>query len=249
MRERVSHFAKDLAEASHKQKVTVAGMITRIRMTTTRKNNQQMAFVTIEDIQGSIELIVFPKAWEKYSALVQMEAVITAAGSVDAEGAEPKVLVDSISLLREEDLRNYQEKKARQEDELPEGAHETGDERYRREHPDGDVHRLLGAPLVGEEPGKELGNAISEKEDRPEPADLDGVEAQVFLDVGQKGQNADAVKVVDEIKQPYDEEDYPAVSPCFLSYSLCSLSHLPPPLDVSCGTGPLVSLPPRRDAP
>ena len=120
MRERVSHFAKDLAEASHKQKVTVAGMITRIRMTTTRKNNQQMAFVTIEDIQGSIELIVFPKAWEKYSALVQMEAVITAAGSVDAEGAEPKVLVDSISLLREEDLRNYQEKKARQEDELPE---------------------------------------------------------------------------------------------------------------------------------
>jgi len=136
-----------------------------------------------------------------------------------------------------------------QKDELPEGAHETGNEGDQREHPDGDVHGLLGAPFVGEEAGKELRDGIPEEENRSEPADLDGIEAEVLLNVRQECQNADTVKVIDEIKQPDNEEDYPAVSPGFLSDSLCSLSHLPPPLDVSCGTGPLVSLPPRRDAP
>jgi DNA polymerase-3 subunit alpha len=104
LRLKVTHFAKDLAEASNKQKVTVGGLVTRIRTLVT-KNGNQMAFATIEDIQGAVELVIFPKVWEKNGALVQMETVILAEGKVDAEKGDPKILVDVIKPVRESDIQ------------------------------------------------------------------------------------------------------------------------------------------------
>jgi len=109
MRQKVTHFSKDLAEVAHKQRVIVAGMVTHIRTTMTKKSNKQMAFATIEDLQGALELVIFPKTWEKFGALVRMETVIVVEGQVDAEGSEPKVLADIIQPLGEEDLNNFQQ--------------------------------------------------------------------------------------------------------------------------------------------
>jgi len=104
IRERVTHFSKDLAEATNKQKVVVAGLVSRIRTLMTKTGNQ-MAFATIEDIQGVIELVIFPKAWEKMGAFVQMDSVILVEGKVDLDKADPKVLVDTIKPLRESDIK------------------------------------------------------------------------------------------------------------------------------------------------
>jgi DNA polymerase-3 subunit alpha len=104
IRQNVTHFSKSLAEATNKQKVTVAGLVTRVRTLMT-KNGNQMAFATIEDIQGAIELVIFPKVWEKMGALVQMETVILVEGKADTEKADPKVLVDTIKPLRESDIK------------------------------------------------------------------------------------------------------------------------------------------------
>jgi DNA polymerase-3 subunit alpha len=111
IRERVTHFSKDLAEAAQKQKVTVAGLVTYIRTTMTKKTNKMMAFATIEDLQGAIELVIFPNVWEKFGALVRMESVIIVDGQVDAEATEPKVLVDVIKPLNEQDIQSFQPSK------------------------------------------------------------------------------------------------------------------------------------------
>jgi len=93
----VTHFAGQLNDASHGEKVRVAGMVTRIRNHQT-KNGQQMAFATIEDIQGNIELVIFPRTWEKVQSLVQFDNIILVDGKVDnPEGTEAKVLVDAVS--------------------------------------------------------------------------------------------------------------------------------------------------------
>lgn len=118
MRQKVTHFSKDLAEVAHKQRVIVAGMVTRIRTTMTKKSNKQMAFATIEDLQGAVELVIFPKTWEKFGALVRMDSVILVDGQVDAEGSEPKILADIIRPLSEEDLNNFQQSPP-QNDEAP----------------------------------------------------------------------------------------------------------------------------------
>lgn len=93
----VSHFAGQLNDAAHGEKVRVAGMVTRIRNHTT-KSGQAMAFATLEDIQGNIELVIFPRTWEKISNLVTFDKILLVDGKVDnPEGSEPKVLVDSVS--------------------------------------------------------------------------------------------------------------------------------------------------------
>ncbi|MEJ2597565.1 MAG: DNA polymerase III subunit alpha [Anaerolineales bacterium] len=92
----VSHFSGQLAEASPDEKVHVAGLITRIRHHQS-KAGKPMAFATIEDLQGSIELVVFPRTWSKYAEYFQFDKIILVGGRVDNKGAEPKVLVDSVS--------------------------------------------------------------------------------------------------------------------------------------------------------
>lgn len=93
----VTHFAGQLNDASHGEKVRVAGMVTRIRNHQT-KNGQQMAFATIEDIQGNIELVIFPRTWDKVQSLVQFDNIILVDGKVDnPEGTQPKILVDTVS--------------------------------------------------------------------------------------------------------------------------------------------------------
>jgi DNA polymerase-3 subunit alpha len=94
--EAVTHFSGQLAEASPDEKVRVAGLITRIRHHQS-KAGKPMAFATIEDLQGAIELVIFPRTWTKCSELIQMDKIILVEGRVDSQGAEPKVLVDNVS--------------------------------------------------------------------------------------------------------------------------------------------------------
>lgn len=46
--------------------VVVGGMIAAKTVKYTR-NNQAMAFLTVEDLTGSVEIIVFPKDYERYN--------------------------------------------------------------------------------------------------------------------------------------------------------------------------------------
>ena len=47
------------------------------------KNNQVMAFLTIEDLVGTVEVIVFPRDYEKNAPLLTEDAKIFVVGRVD----------------------------------------------------------------------------------------------------------------------------------------------------------------------
>ena len=91
----VSYFSGQLHEAQHEEKVRVAGLITSVRPYMT-KTNKPMGFVSIEDIQGTIELVLFPKTWEKYREQMTVGQVIIVEGKTDTGSTPPKVLVDTI---------------------------------------------------------------------------------------------------------------------------------------------------------
>lgn len=92
----VTHFSAQLSEAQPQERVRVAGLITRIRHHQS-KAGKPMGFVMIEDLQGTIELVIFPRTWEKVSNLIDYDKIILVDGKADLEGVEPKVLVDSIT--------------------------------------------------------------------------------------------------------------------------------------------------------
>ncbi len=95
LKQHVTHFAGQLGEAANKEKVTVAGLVTRIRSIRT-KEGKPMGFVTLEDLQGNIELVLFPKTWDSFNRILQMDAVLSAEGRVDAQNGDPKILVDKL---------------------------------------------------------------------------------------------------------------------------------------------------------
>ena len=66
------------------QDVTVGGMITEVKIKYT-KNNQVMAFVTLEDLTGSLEVIVFPKTFETYAEVLKEDAKVFIHGRASQE--------------------------------------------------------------------------------------------------------------------------------------------------------------------
>ena len=105
LREKISHFSSELGDASPKDRVTVAGLVSKIRTLTT-KNGKLMAFATIEDLQGPIELVIFPNTWARFGQQIHTDGIVLATGKVDDQSADPKVLVDSLQELKAEDLQN-----------------------------------------------------------------------------------------------------------------------------------------------
>jgi DNA polymerase-3 subunit alpha len=95
LQQRITHTSNQLGEASNRDKVVVAGLITHFRSIRTKKGDP-MGFATLEDMHGSIELVLFPRAWEQFNSLIKMDMVISAEGRVDAQMGDPKVLVDKI---------------------------------------------------------------------------------------------------------------------------------------------------------
>jgi DNA polymerase III alpha subunit len=91
----VSHTSLTLNEATNQQLCRVAGLVVSSRPYKT-KTDKMMGFVTLEDLTGNIELVIFPKSWEKFRPLCEDGKVILVIGKVDAATTPPKVLVDEI---------------------------------------------------------------------------------------------------------------------------------------------------------
>ena len=64
--------------------VTLGGMISGITRKTT-KNNTTMAFLTLEDLLGTVEVIVFPRDYEKFRGVITEDAKVLVKGRVSAE--------------------------------------------------------------------------------------------------------------------------------------------------------------------
>jgi DNA polymerase-3 subunit alpha len=76
--------------------VRVAGMVAD-RKNKTTKNNDMMAFVLLEDLYGTVELIVFPRVYRESLELLNEGSIILAEGRLNfREDEDPKIICDSI---------------------------------------------------------------------------------------------------------------------------------------------------------
>jgi len=83
--------------------VTVGGIITEKKTKTTKSNNL-MAFITLEDLFGSMEIIVFPTILTRYSALLMNENAVFIDGRISIkEEEQPKIICDSVRLIKKKE--------------------------------------------------------------------------------------------------------------------------------------------------
>ena len=79
---------------------TMAGIITSKKNLIT-KNNKMMAVVDMEDLYGTVEVVVFPNIYERFGSLVAEDSIISVTGSINfKEGEVPKLLAEKIVDLR-----------------------------------------------------------------------------------------------------------------------------------------------------
>jgi DNA polymerase-3 subunit alpha len=82
-----------------KMKLTVVGVVSERTEKTTRAGDK-MAFVTLEDRVGQLELILFPNRYSRFAGTVAPDAALAAEGELSVrEGEAPKLLVSSVRPL------------------------------------------------------------------------------------------------------------------------------------------------------
>jgi len=80
-------------------KVIIGGIISTVSKKVT-KNNAMMAFINLEDLYASVEVIVFPKTFEKYKSLIEEDEIVIIKGRVSIrEEEQPKILCEDIKPL------------------------------------------------------------------------------------------------------------------------------------------------------
>ena len=89
----------ELKDIPSETKVSIFGVISSIKPITTRAN-KEMAFVTLEDLTGTLEVVVFPSVYEQYSTYLDGKQVIVAIGRLNGD----KVIADRL-LYPEEALK------------------------------------------------------------------------------------------------------------------------------------------------
>ena len=90
----VTAYSGDLRDESlDGQRVVVGGIVVGSRIVIT-KSQSTMAIVTMEDLQGTIEVVVFPRLYEQTAGTWREGEILLVAGRVDHKGEEVSLLAD-----------------------------------------------------------------------------------------------------------------------------------------------------------
>ena len=82
----------EMPKVKDESKVVIGGMITEKTIKYT-KNNKVMAFITLEDLVGTVEVVVFPRDYERNAALIETDSKVFIMGKVSAEDDKASKLI------------------------------------------------------------------------------------------------------------------------------------------------------------
>ena len=96
----ISHVTSDFlapeegeeAKVHDGERAVVGGMITSKTMKAT-KNNKMMAFITVEDLVGAVEVIIFPRDYERNASLLNLDSKVFVSGRISAEEEKASKLI------------------------------------------------------------------------------------------------------------------------------------------------------------
>ena len=82
-------------------KIAIGGVIVSVKRVVT-KNGDSMSFVKLEDETGSVEVIVFPKIFEKTREILIEGTIVIVIGKVSDKDGETKLLADEVAPLNDD---------------------------------------------------------------------------------------------------------------------------------------------------
>ncbi|MBI3252939.1 MAG: DNA polymerase III subunit alpha [Candidatus Omnitrophica bacterium] len=83
------------------EEVLIGGIVNKLKLTQTKKTGEKMAIVTLEDLEGTVELLVFPRAFKECGQHLVKDAILFFKGNIDKREETPKLLVNEITPVAE----------------------------------------------------------------------------------------------------------------------------------------------------
>ncbi len=114
-------FIDQLGTVEPDKRVVVAGLVGSLREIINKKG-ARMAFAQLEDLSGTVELIVLPDAYAKGEMVLKNDQPILAGGKLKKENDVCKILVDRVGLL-DEALKKSKQMVFRLDDQMQEHLH------------------------------------------------------------------------------------------------------------------------------
>ncbi len=99
-----THNSSQLGQTNEGQQVVIGGMIAKIRynLTKTGRNaGSKMAVFTLEDLQGQVEVVMFPDVLNKYGSALIQDSVVFVRGKLDWRREKPNVIAAELITLDE----------------------------------------------------------------------------------------------------------------------------------------------------
>jgi DNA polymerase-3 subunit alpha len=91
----------NVTEEYNNKSVELGAIITDIKKIYTRANHDEMAILTIEDLYGVCEVMVFPKIWDRAKLAVSKDSIVKVTGRLSTRGGEKLIiLADNIQQLK-----------------------------------------------------------------------------------------------------------------------------------------------------
>src|SRR3989339_1961374 len=102
----VTADSANLRSKTDREPVTIAGVVSSIRDVQT-KRKETMAYILLEDLKGSADVIIFPEAYKTSYRLLHGDAPLLIKGIVDAGEESVKVIASEVTLLTEAAEQSY----------------------------------------------------------------------------------------------------------------------------------------------
>ncbi len=95
--------ADDSGKLKEGSRVRIGGIITHVQRKMTKNGNGVMAYCTLEDLSGSIEMLAFPTVFTKYGSLLTEDSKVLVTARLNVrEDQNNMILVDEVSPLQKE---------------------------------------------------------------------------------------------------------------------------------------------------
>ncbi|MHC4603953.1 MAG: DNA polymerase III subunit alpha [Planctomycetota bacterium] len=99
-----THNSSQLTDANQERQIVIGGMIAKIRFNLTktgRNAGSKMAVFTLEDLQGQVEVVMFPDVLNRFSDLLKADTVVFVKGKLDYRREKPNILAVELITLDE----------------------------------------------------------------------------------------------------------------------------------------------------
>jgi len=92
----VSCSTNNLHEHKDQDTIKIVGLIAKIKQTLTRAKQEKMAILKLEDLDGAVEALVFPRAFAKVSRYILPNTIAHVRGTLNLTEDTPKIIVEDL---------------------------------------------------------------------------------------------------------------------------------------------------------